>query len=119
MFLVKLNIVLILNFKECEVTIMSCRVKPKRIIDISRSISPDMVVWPGDQEVVIDQSVSISKGALYNLSSFTMSMHAGTHIDVPLHFFDDGCDTSTVDLNLFTGIAKVISIIKKESLLIE
>lgn len=98
---------------------MSTKVKPKRIIDISCSISPDTYVWPGDKEVTIDQSVFISKGALYNLSSFSMSMHVGTHIDVPLHFFDDGCDTSNVDLNLFTGMAKVISVMKEDSIIIE
>jgi arylformamidase len=34
-------------------------------------------------------------------------MHAGTHVDVPLHFVRNGDDTASIDLEKFMGKAKV------------
>jgi arylformamidase len=67
-------------------------------------------VWPGEKEIEIIQGASIEKGDVCNLSHFSMSMHCGTHIDVPLHFINDGVDTEGVELEKFIGKAKVFEV---------
>ncbi len=77
------------------------------IIDISLEISEHLTVWPGEQVVDIQQTSSMDTGDNCNVAFFTMGMHAGTHVDVPLHFVRDGKDTATIELDRFVGRAKV------------
>ena len=77
------------------------------IIDISIEISEQLPVWPGEKGVVIQQTRVMDEGDSCNVSFFTMGMHAGTHVDVPLHFVRDGKDTASVELDRFVGRAKV------------
>jgi arylformamidase len=78
-----------------------------KIFDLSLVITEDLPVWPGDKEIEIVQECSIEKGDVCNLSHFSMSMHCGTHIDVPLHFINNGMDTEKAPLDKFIGRAKV------------
>lgn len=78
-----------------------------RIYDISLTISDDLPVWPGDKEIEIVSEFLLRNGDVCNLSHFAMSMHAGTHIDVPLHFIENGKDTENIELDKFMGKAKV------------
>ncbi|HYF75336.1 MAG TPA: cyclase family protein [Candidatus Nitrosocosmicus sp.] len=77
------------------------------IIDISIEISEQLPVWPGEQQVAIRQTRSMDDGDSCNVAFFTMGMHAGTHVDVPLHFVRDGKDTASIELDRFAGRAKV------------
>lgn len=79
----------------------------RKIIDVSRKIKPGMETWPGDKEFGIVRDSSVASGDLSNTSHITMGLHAGTHIDTPLHFIDGGEDVSTVDLSSFIGTVKI------------
>lgn len=81
-----------------------------KIFDISITISDQLPVWPGEKAVEIVQTSSIGRGDECNVSYFTMGMHAGTHIDTPLHFVKGGSSTSEVDLQKFMGKAKVFKL---------
>jgi arylformamidase len=39
-----------------------------------------------------------------------MSVHSGTHVDAPRHFFDDGAGTEALALDLLMGRARVIEV---------
>jgi len=45
----------------------------------------------------------MKRGELYNLSAFSMCAHNGTHIDAPLHFFEDGRSVDKIPLEYFVG----------------
>lgn len=75
----------------------------KRIYDISVPISIDMPVWPGDPKVTIRQVSSIQKGDEANVSQIRMSVHTGTHIDAPHHFFEDGKTIDQIPLEKLVG----------------
>lgn len=64
-----------------------------KIIDISQEVL-SCQVYPGDRGPKAIPERRISDGELYNLSSFEMCAHNGTHIDAPFHFLEDG---KTVD----------------------
>lgn len=84
--------------------------KFRRIVDISRPIYTGMTVWPGDGGVQVDRSTSIAKGDFCNVTRTRMSVHSGTHVDAPLHFLDNSTDVASMDLNLFTGLVKIIEV---------
>jgi arylformamidase len=54
--------------------------------------------------------MQIAKGAAVNVGAITLTVHAGTHADAPLHFLPDGVDISRLDLQKFIGPAVVIEI---------
>jgi len=50
---------------------------------------------------------SISFGDLYNLSSFSMCAHNGTHVDAPAHFLENGLTVDKISLSKTVGWAYV------------
>ncbi len=78
-----------------------------KIIDISQEVFA-CEVYPGDREpqAIIDSR--ISDGALYNLSSFSMCAHNGTHLDAPFHFIKDGKTIDKLPLEKTVGWCFVV-----------
>ncbi|HEY8500785.1 MAG TPA: cyclase family protein [Clostridia bacterium] len=79
-----------------------------KLIDVSRPVFTGMTIWPGDENVIIERTSFISKGDAANISRLHAGVHAGTHIDAPLHFIDDGKSVDKLDINLFAGKVKII-----------
>lgn len=79
-----------------------------RTYDISVTISPDMPVWPGDPNVVIQRIGKIDEGAEANVSKLNMCVHTGTHVDAPFHFLQEGNTVEQLSLKLLTGRAYVL-----------
>ena len=72
----------------------------RQILDVTRPVSNQMPVWPGDPPVVIERVVGIPA-----VSRISMSSHAGTHIDPPAHFFPDGLTVERLPFDLLLGAA--------------
>jgi arylformamidase len=73
------------------------------IYDISLSISPNLPTWPGDPGLKLEQYESIDRGALYNATQMSSSVHLGTHVDAPRHFLKDGSTVEQLPLEILTG----------------
>jgi arylformamidase len=81
-----------------------------RIFDISLSIDPGLVVWPGDPKVELERFRSISTGDASNDSRIACSVHSGTHVDAPLHVFDDGPAVDRLPLDALIGPALLVEL---------
>ena len=81
-----------------------------RIYDITRSLTPETAVWPGDTPFTQHWASRIDQGGTVNLSAATFSLHAGTHADAPLHFLADGGGIESVPLDRFIGPAWVVEV---------
>ena len=79
------------------------------IHDISRD-TINTPVYDGDPETRVERIKSIENGDGYNLTEISMSVHSGTHIDAPLHFYDEGSSIENIRLNTFFGKCTVISV---------
>ena len=77
-----------------------------KIIDVTRSIKKDMVVYPGD---IIPSFSQIDNGR-YLISDLHMSSHTGTHIDAPTHYLKSGDTIDTIPLSSLIGRCRVIDI---------
>lgn len=73
-----------------------------QLIDLSQPIINGMPVFPGDENVSIQQTKTLKKDH-YNLACFTSGMHAGTHIDLPNHFLEDKRTAVEFPLENFIG----------------
>jgi len=73
-----------------------------KIYDISQEVF-SCSVYPGDQKPEKQTLYSTATGDLYNLTSFSMCAHNGTHIDAPFHFLGDGKTVDQMDLSIFVG----------------
>lgn len=78
------------------------------LIDVSRLVSEETAVWPGDTPFSRKWVMAIEEGCACNTSTFTMSAHTGTHTDAPCHFDDDAASLEKVDLELYIGRCRVI-----------
>lgn len=72
------------------------------IIDISQEVF-SCKVFPGDPAPASQRVLSIEKGDICNLTSFSMCAHNGTHVDAPFHFLPDGNTIEKVALDAFVG----------------
>lgn len=74
----------------------------KKIYDISQEVF-SCAVYPGDPRPEKQIVYSTGAGDLYNLTSFAMCAHNGTHVDAPFHFLHNGKTVDQMDLNTFVG----------------
>ncbi len=80
----------------------------KKIIDISLPISKLLPIWPGDPPIEISTEMSIKNGDSANVSRINISVHTGTHLDAPLHFFENMASIEKISLDLLIGEVTVI-----------
>ena len=85
------------------------------IYDISTGLSGQIVPYPGDRGFRLVREGSIESGDGYELTSFEMSSHLGTHYDAPSHFIPDGKTIDQIPLDHFIGPAQVIDLSQTEA----
>ena len=73
-----------------------------KIYDISQEVF-SCAVYPGDPQPEKQTVYSTGAGDLYNLTSFAMCAHNGTHVDAPFHFVHTGKTVDQMDLSIFVG----------------
>ena len=78
-----------------------------KIIDISQEVF-SCKVYPGDPSPIAEKVVSIDAGDVYNMSTLSMCVHNGTHIDAPYHFLNDGNTVEQISLEYFVGTCYVV-----------
>ncbi len=79
-----------------------------RTYDITLTITPEMIVWPGDPPVNMQRLSSIDAGDNANVTQISMSCHTGTHVDAPDHFLNNGKTVESLSLDLMVGRAYVL-----------
>lgn len=84
------------------------------IYDISVTISPELLVYPGDPPVEIapvsQTAANPLSGMSANVSRLSISTHAGTHVDPPFHYLPNGFKVDEIPLNALVGECEVLDI---------
>ena len=79
---------------------------PGRIVDLSQPVSAGTPVFPGDGPVYVtfvgQSSVKVSR--------IDLSVHTGTHMDAPFHFFNDAETIDRIPLDRCVGRARLIDL---------
>ena len=79
-----------------------------KIYDISQELL-SCSVYDGDPTPATGLVRSMNDGDAYNLTTLSMCVHNGTHIDAPRHFINDGNDVSAIPLDSFVGPAYIVT----------
>ena len=84
------------------------------LIDITRKLSENIYVYPGDPKFSQNKIYSLYDGDPCTVTKLSMGTHTGTHIDAPAHFIKNGRNISSYSLDDLCGKAKVFEIYKTE-----
>lgn len=79
------------------------------LIDLTQEFVNNMMVYPGDDIPLLTQVRNFSE---HHFNSFRIEagLHAGTHIDGPMHMTDSNTFISEIDINKFFGKGCIIDI---------
>ncbi|HEU0143743.1 MAG TPA: cyclase family protein [Nitrososphaera sp.] len=89
-----------------------------KIHDLTRTISQDMRVYPGDPQPKFDPHATIKDNNV-NVTRITVGSHTGTHVDAPWHFLQEGNTIDIEPLDKFIGEATIIDASGKKSITAE
>ena len=88
--------------------------RSRTIIDLSHPLSSATPAFPGDPspEITVFDSTAASTPTErhLNCSHLAMSVHCGTHMDAPFHFFGDGTTIDAIALDTCIGEALLVRI---------
>ncbi len=70
-------------------------------IDITKSLSKNSWVFPGDPAFSSEKMYDFDKGDSFRITKVCMGLHTGTHIDMPGHIFPDGAMSSKFGIEYF------------------
>ena len=77
-----------------------------KIYDISQEVF-SCNIYPDDPKPIKERIKSMDSGEVYNLTSFSMCAHNGTHVDAPFHFIKDGKTIDKIHLEAFIGMSYI------------
>lgn len=72
------------------------------LIDLSHPIAAGMPVYPGDPDVLLARTASFEADG-FTAFRLSTGLHAGTHIDAPLHLSGNTADMASLPLSSFHG----------------
>ncbi|MGI6567751.1 MAG: cyclase family protein [Firmicutes bacterium] len=78
-------------------------------IDVTWTIHPQMTVWPGDSQPVLERTATVEEDGVQG-TRLGLSVHTGTHIDAPRHFVAGGATIDAIPLEVLTGPCLVIDV---------
>ncbi|MDO2377137.1 cyclase family protein [Rhodococcus electrodiphilus] len=81
----------------------------RRIVDLSRTVSGDTQVYPGDPVPVLSPHATLERDG-YNLLRIEMGSQTGTHVDAPLHMRARAAPIDEVPLDRFVGRGVVLDV---------
>ena len=81
-----------------------------KFIDVSVPLDAQLPTYPNNTPFSLEPIKRIARGDSSNVSTLHMSVHTGTHVDAPRHFFDEGAGTESLPLDLLMGRARVIEV---------
>lgn len=72
-----------------------------KLIYLSYILDSDTPTYGNRNKFICEKKSDISKGDVANDSSINTTVHIGTHIDMPYHFFEDGQTIEDFDIEYF------------------
>ncbi len=78
------------------------------LFDISLPLSPRTLRYQGDPSLTLTAGAHIDRGDPFTVSTLTLGLHTGTHLDFPSHFLKDDRDSSAFQPDRFLRQALVI-----------
>lgn len=78
--------------------------------DLTCAVKESMPVWPEQPRTELGMAEKMCEGGVANVTTLSLSLHTGTHVDAPCHFLSGGADIQSMPMALMTGKARVIRV---------
>jgi arylformamidase len=89
-----------------------------RYVDVTVPLIPGRVpLYPGDTELEVTRVQARAEGGSANVSKLVCSLHCGTHVDGPSHFFDGQPGVEVIAAEALIGPAWVVDATSAASML--
>lgn len=85
-----------------------------KFIDVTVPLSAGLPTFPGDPPFQIDATHRIANGDSYDLARLTLGTHAGTHVDAPVHFLENGASIDELALEILIGKVRVVDLLGRD-----
>lgn len=81
-------------------------------VDLTHSFDEQTIYWPTASGFELQRGPAgyTDKGFYYVANGFAAAEHGGTHIDSPIHFFEDGDTVDEIPLRRLIGAAVVVDV---------
>jgi len=90
-----------------------------KLIDVTVPIDSNLATYPGNTPFSLEGIKRLARGDSSNVSTLHLSAHAGTHVDAPRHFFDDGGGVESLALELLCGRTRVVELTTRKAVTAE
>jgi len=81
-----------------------------KLLDVTVPLDSSLPVYPGNTPFTLEPTKRIATGGSSNVSTLHLSTHAGTHVDAPRHYFDDGAGVDALAIELLCGRVRVLNV---------
>ena len=82
----------------------------RKLYDVTLTIEPGMLVWPGNPQVAVDTVKSIAQGSSSNVSLLHIGTHTATHVDAPRHFIPGAPGVDSLEPEVLVGRARLFQL---------
>jgi len=84
----------------------------RQVIDLTYAFDETTVYWPTETGFTFEKGFEgvTDKGYFYAANSFAAPEHGGTHIDAPIHFFEEGHAVDAIPVKQLIGPGVVIDV---------
>lgn len=102
------------NPEETLARLSDSRVGTHRIVDLTHAFDRGTIYWPTEAgfDLIRGPAGITEKGYYYAANRFAAAEHGGTHIDAPIHFFQDGSTVDQIPVEKLVGEAVVVDVTK-------
>jgi arylformamidase len=80
------------------------------ILDITTTVSPKSVMWPGNGAPSQEFVSRTDRGDPSTVSRWDLSAHTGTHVDARMHFIPGGWTVEALELSRCVGPCRVVDL---------
>src|SRR4029450_8935789 len=86
-----------------------------KLVDLTHPFDEQTIYWPTENGFVLERGNNgrTEKGYYYAANRFQAAEHGGTHVDAPIHFFDQRNTVDKIELARLAGDAVVIDVVEK------
>jgi len=93
----------------------AARLSSCRWIDLTHPFDEQTIYWPTESGFLLERGNNgvTEKGYYYAANRFRAAEHGGTHVDAPIHFFDQRQTVDQLELARLIGEAAVIDVREK------
>lgn len=81
-----------------------------RLYDVTMTLTHSMPTYPGEPGPALTPVKRMSKGDPANVSSLSIGLHTGTHVDAPGHFIEGASGVEALPLEALCGPARIVRI---------